>query len=40
MLGNNFRSLLYLNFIKSSFNRSKIFKKFNVHLLDKVKDLY
>ena len=40
MLGNNFRSLLYLNFIKSSFNRSQIFGKFNVHLLDKVKDLF
>ena len=26
MLGYNFRSLLYLNFIKSSFNRSKISK--------------
>ena len=40
MLGNNFRSLLYLNFIKSSFNRSKIFGKFNVHLLDKARDLF
>ena len=34
MLGKNFRTLLYLNFIKSSFTRSKIFHKFNINLLD------
>ena len=34
MLGKNFRTLLYLNFIKSSFTRSHIFHKFNVNLLD------
>ena len=34
MLGKNFRTLLYLNFIKSSFTRSNIFHKFNVNLLD------
>ena len=34
MLGKNFRTLLYLNFINSSFTRSKIFHKFNINLLD------
>ena len=34
MLGKNFRTLLYLNFIKSSCTRSNIFHKFNVNLLD------
>ena len=40
MLGDNFRNLLYLNFIKSAFNRSKIFSRFNVQLLDKVFHLF
>ena len=40
MLGDNFRNLLYLNFIKSAFNKSKIFSRFNVHLLDKVFHLF
>jgi CRP-like cAMP-binding protein len=40
MLGKNFRNLLYLNFIKSSFTRSKIFNKFNVNLLDNVFQLF
>ena len=40
MLGDNFRNLLYLNFIKSAFNKSKIFSRFNVQLLDKVFHLF
>ena len=40
MLGENFRNSLYLNFIKSAFNKSKIFKKFNVQLLDKAFPLF
>ena len=40
MLGDNYRMLLYLNFIKSSFTKSKHFKKFNVKLLDKVLTLF
>lgn len=34
MLGDNFRKLLYLNFIKSSFSTSLFFSKFNPYYLD------
>ena len=40
MLGENFRTLLYLNFIKSSFTKSKNFKKFNVKILDNALDVF
>lgn len=40
MLGDNFRTLLYLNFIKSSFTRSKNFSKFNVKLLDNALNIF
>lgn len=36
MVGEQFRSALYLNFIKSSFSTSKFFQKFNLKLLDKI----
>ena len=34
MLGENFREMLYLNFIKYAFARSERFQNFNTHLLD------
>ena len=40
MLGDNFRNSLYLNFIKSAFNKSNIFSSFNVSLLDKAFHLF
>ncbi len=40
MLGDNFRNSLYLNFIKSAFNKSTIFSSFNVSLLDKAFHLF
>ena len=39
ILGNNFESVLLLNFIKNALLRSNNFKKFNVKLLDQVGDL-
>lgn len=40
MLGDNYRKVLYLNFIKASFSMSKVFKKLNVQLFDQVIDLF
>ena len=40
MLGDDYRTLLYLNFVKSSFTKSKHFKTFNVKLLDKVLEIF
>jgi hypothetical protein len=34
MVGEKYRDVLYLNFIKSSFSTSKSFKKFNLKLLE------
>ena len=40
IMGANFRTNLYLNFIKSSFHKSKIFGKFNLAFLDKAFQLF
>jgi CRP-like cAMP-binding protein len=40
IMGANFRTNLYLNFIKSSFSKSKVFGKFNMAFLDKAFQLF
>lgn len=36
MIGENFRTLLYLNFIKSTFSTSALFNRFNPYLIDQI----
>ena len=40
MIGDNFRTMIYLNMIKSSFATSKYFKRFNPYLIDQILGLF